>query len=110
MDVAVDYVLDEVGGMMISLRPNIRASRDKAPAPKQITATAITADKTAVVGVSSGPTLDLGNQEKTLLTPIIAATKATNRVSNPIRSKTPTAIIAATTANVKNPRSRLSLK
>jgi len=38
-------------GMMISRRPNIRASRDKAPAPRQMTAAAITADKRAVAGV-----------------------------------------------------------
>src|SRR2546426_7830657 len=89
--------------MIISRRPNNRASRDKAPAPRQMTATAITADNTAVIGVASGPTLDFGNKEKTLLTPIIAATKPTGRVRNPIMSKKPTARSEEHTSELQSP-------
>jgi hypothetical protein len=104
------YVFDELMGMIISRRPNSLASRDKSPAPRQMTATAITADNVAVIGVSSGPTLDLGSQEQTLPTATIAAAKATNRVRNPIRSSKPAAIITETIAQIKNPSSRFSPK
>jgi hypothetical protein len=47
----LQLLFGDLTGMMISRRPNIRASRDKAPAPRQMTEAAMTADKTAVAGV-----------------------------------------------------------
>src|SRR5215813_4117457 len=65
----LSYSFDELAGMIISRRPNRRASSDKAPGPRHMTATAITADKSAVIGIPSGPTLNAGNKEKTLAIP-----------------------------------------
>jgi hypothetical protein len=104
------YVLDEVGGMMISLRPNSRASRDNAPGPRQMSDRAITADNAAVMWASTELTLEPGNQANTLLTPTNAARRATARVNSPIRSKSPSNITADTTTAVIKPGSCRSLK
>ena len=65
--------------MMISLRPNRRASSEKAPGPRQTTATAITVAKAAVVRVSKKATLGAGSQEHMVLTPAPTATMAAKR-------------------------------
>jgi hypothetical protein len=68
-----------------------------------MTASAITTDNAAVVEIASGPSLDSGDQEKTLLTQIIAATTAPNRVRTPIKIKKPAALIRKTTDKLKSP-------
>lgn len=78
--------------MIISLRPNSRASSDRAPGPRQIREIAITADKAAVMWASNELTLEPGNHAKTLLTAASAAKTATNRVNSPISSRTPASI------------------
>jgi hypothetical protein len=102
--------LDELTGITISLRPNKRASRDNAPGPRQRTATAITAQRAAVVGVTRGPVVDAGNHEKIPTMPTPAAAKATNLVRKPIRSEHPTALTSAASATPANPSSCLSPK
>ena len=66
-------------GIMISRRPNSRASREKAPGPRQTTAAAITVAKAAVVLVSKKARLGAGSQEHMVLTPAPIATKAAKR-------------------------------
>ena len=67
-------------GMMISRRPNSRASSEKAPAPRQMTAAAIAVARAAAVVVSNNATLGAGSQEHMVLTPATNATRAAKRV------------------------------
>ena len=54
--------------MMISRRPNKRASSENAPGPRQIRAIAITVAKAAVGLASNNSRLGAGNQENALAT------------------------------------------
>jgi len=67
-------------GMMISRRPNNRASSEKAPGPRQMTAAAITVAKAAVSLVSNTSTAGAANQEHMLPRPASTATMAAKRV------------------------------
>ena len=90
--------------MTISLRPNKRASRENAPAPRHMMATAMTAYNAAARGVTTAMGWEAGNQEKILAMPAAAAASATNRVRKPMSNKNPTA-----PANIKAARSRLPI-
>ena len=69
----------------------------------QTTAAQIIADIAAVVGITNGPTLDIGSQENMQPKQASTLTTAANRVKNPIRSKSPPALITEITASGRKP-------
>src|SRR5215813_13843271 len=101
-------VFDELGGMMISRRPNNRASRDQTPGPRQMRAIAMTAASAAASGAARNPSFTLENQERPVPAATTAAPSATYRVKRPIKSRKPTMPTAATASHPKTPSSRLS--
>jgi len=95
-----DFDEDERFGMMISRRPNRRASSENAPGPRQTIAIAIAAVRITASLVTNRFGAGSGNHGNKLATLISPPTKTARGVIYPIKAKAPLATVSRPTAHI----------